>query len=618
MLAKHKAYLLYRNILTFRTRAGSTIVNTFDELNRLKTKTPQSEPTVTYVYDLAGRLLSASKPVVSGDPGTGTFSLDYDSAGRFYLEEYPDSKTVEHVLDENGNATRTTYPDGSWYIDRVFDELNRLTDIKLNGTTSSALEFQYDALSRRTKTVYENGCVTDFDFEIDNDLNSLVQTFVGSSVEFTLGYDNINRITSQLVSDSQFMWHPATGGTVSYGSANNLNQYPTVGAASYTYNNNGCLTSNGIWTYGYSVEDNLTSATKTGLTASFSYDSRMRQVQKQVGSVKTIYYYSGLQRLADYDGSGTLQDRYVYGAGLDDVLIKVSSGGTKTYYHKNWQGSIVALTNSSGAVTNRYQYSPFGESGSMSGTTHGFTGQRWDDETGLYFYKNRHYAPSIGRFLEPDPIGFGDGLNTYAYVGNDPLNMIDPLGLAGTPSPGGSSGSGGLPFDPTQRDKKWVDPTKPGPNGEPPREGASPDPLVDSILIQPFVGLGKGILGVFARRAFWAEEAGASFPSSWWNAIKDSATQAEKNGFTKAGRAWQKHSNRPGGHYSPKSNDPTEANKLGKEMVDYIINHDEAIIVPKGTDYEIWAPFGQGWLRGIRVDAEGNFGTFLTPTVTPW
>ena len=520
-----------------------------------------------------------------------------------------------------GNATKTTYPDGSWYLERVFDKLNRLTDIKLNGATSSALEFQYDSLSRQTKIVYENGCETDLAYQLDDDLNSLIQTFVGSSVTFTLGYDNINRITSQQVSDSQFMWHPASAGTVSYGTPNDLNQYPSVGGASYSYNNNGCLTSDGTWTYGYSVEDKLVSATKTGVSASFVYDPRMRQVQKQVGSSKTRYYYSGLQRLADYDGSGNLLDRYVYGAGLDDVLIKVASGGTKTYYHQNWQGSVIALTNSSGAVTNRYQYSPFGESGSMSGTTHGFTGQRWDDETGLYHYKNRHYAPSIGRFLEADPIGFGDGLNMYAYVSNDPLNMIDPLGLAGTPAPSGipvGGGGGGLPYDPTQRDPRWADPTKPGPNGEPPREGASPDPLVDSIIIQPFVGFGKSLFSIFTKRSFWLGEAGSSFPNSWWNGIKDTATKADKSGFTKAGRSWQKHSNRPGDFYTPAANNPAEANRLGKEMIDYIINHDEVIVVPRGTDFEIWAPFGKGWLRGFKVNSAGEFSHFLTPTVTPW
>ncbi|MGD9684398.1 MAG: RHS repeat-associated core domain-containing protein [Candidatus Obscuribacterales bacterium] len=77
-----------------------------------------------------------------------------------------------------------------------------------------------------------------------------------------------------------------------------------------------------------------------------------------------------------------------------------------------------------------FAYSPWGESGSMSGTTFGFTGQRYDAETGLYFYKNRHYSPVIGRFLQPDPIGYGDGLNMYQYGYNNPNSFTDPLGLA--------------------------------------------------------------------------------------------------------------------------------------------------------------------------------------------
>jgi len=92
-------------------------------------------------------------------------------------------------------------------------------------------------------------------------------------------------------------------------------------------------------------------------------------------------------------------------------------------------GSIIALADDNGAVTNRYKYSPWGESGSMSGTTFGFTGQRFDAETGLYYYKRRYYSPALGRFLQPDPIGNSAGLNIYRYVENDPLNFADPLGL---------------------------------------------------------------------------------------------------------------------------------------------------------------------------------------------
>jgi RHS repeat-associated protein len=80
-------------------------------------------------------------------------------------------------------------------------------------------------------------------------------------------------------------------------------------------------------------------------------------------------------------------------------------------------------------VVNRYTYGPFGESAVLAGTTHGYTGQRYDSETGLYYYKMRHYSPKTGRFLQPDPIGMAGGMNLYAYCSNAPLTASDSTGL---------------------------------------------------------------------------------------------------------------------------------------------------------------------------------------------
>ncbi|MDQ5933429.1 MAG: hypothetical protein QG574_727 [Cyanobacteriota bacterium erpe_2018_sw_21hr_WHONDRS-SW48-000092_B_bin.40] len=426
---QNSSYDANGNVLTYVTRSGSTIVNTFDVLNRLSTKAPSGQPTVTSAYDLAGRLTQISKPVVAGDPSSGAIQLFYDTAGRFFKEQYPDSKTVTHVLDANGNITKTTYPDG-YFVDRAYDQLNRLSTIKLNGSGTSAATFSYNQLSQRTGITFSNGTSVVYTPQLNEDLSGITHNFVGSNVAFTYGFNDVNEPLSMTVSDSTYMWHPAAAGTVTYGTADNVNKYPTVGGVSYSYNTNMCLTGDGTWTFGYDTENHLLTASKTGTSASFVYDPMHRQSQKTVGSTKTRYVYSGWQRIADYDGtSGTLQRRYVYGTGLDEPLIIVT-GTTPTFLHHDKMGSIIAVSNNSGAVANKNKFSPFGEITTLGGTTIGFTGQRYDSELGLYYFKHRYYSPKLGRFLQPDPIGYtGRDFNLYTYVDNSPQKYTDPMGL---------------------------------------------------------------------------------------------------------------------------------------------------------------------------------------------
>ncbi|MDP3506512.1 MAG: RHS repeat-associated core domain-containing protein [Candidatus Melainabacteria bacterium] len=418
------------NLLSAATRSGSAITMTYDALNRLSTKAPAGQGTVAYVYDLANRLLSVSKPTVAGDPSTGTFQRSYDTAGRFNQEQYPDGKTVTHILDSNGNRTRTTWPDG-YYVTRAFDQLNRLTDVFLNGSGSSSLTYAYDQLSRRSSVAMGNGASTSYAFSLNNDLAALNQNFVGSSNSYSFSFNNVHQLVGVGMSDNTFVWHPSAAGTVSYGTADNVNKYPTVGAASLTYDGNKNLTSDGTWTYSFDTENHLLTAAAGAVSASYVYDPSGRQAQKTVGANKTRFIYDGLDLIATYDGAGVLQNRYVHGPGMDEPAIQVTAAGVLSFFHRDSQGSIVALTDNSGAVTNKYTYSPFGESAALSGTIFGYTGQRYDSETGLYYYKARYFSPTLGRFLQTDPIGYAGGdLNLYAYVGNDPMNFRDPLGLS--------------------------------------------------------------------------------------------------------------------------------------------------------------------------------------------
>jgi len=146
--------------------------------------------------------------------------------------------------------------------------------------------------------------------------------------------------------------------------------------------------------------------------------------------VVTQYLLDGSQEIAEYDGTGTLLRRYVFGPGIDEPVATIAAAGTKSYNHQDALGSVIALSDgTTGAVGDKYTYSAYGESPSLAGNAFRYTGRRVDAETGLYYYRARYYSPRLGRFLQPDPIGYQGGLNLYAYVGGDPLNLTDPSGL---------------------------------------------------------------------------------------------------------------------------------------------------------------------------------------------
>jgi len=94
-----------------------------------------------------------------------------------------------------------------------------------------------------------------------------------------------------------------------------------------------------------------------------------------------------------------------------------------------WSGGMPGSFGSS--TTSSYIYSIYANytSTGLIGNPYMFTGRRFDIETGLYYYRARYYNPHIGRFMQTDPIGYGDGINWYVFCGNNPIGRVDPYGL---------------------------------------------------------------------------------------------------------------------------------------------------------------------------------------------
>jgi RHS repeat-associated protein len=334
--------------------------------------------------------------------------------------------TRSSQYDAAGRRTRLTWHDG-FYVTYDHNILGEITAVKEGGATTLA-SYGYDDLGRRTSLTRGNGAVTSYGYDGVSRLASLTQDAAGSihDLSLTFGYNPAGQIVSNTRSNDAYAYDALTNQTRT-DTHNGLNQIAATGAAAIAHDVRGNITSDGAGrTISYSVQNWM--AFVNGMELGYHILGELGYLQ--ASNTIIDYDFATGQAIDERENGGPLRRRYVPGAGVDEPVVWYEGSGTsdRRYLHADERGSVIAVSDGTGAVTAINRYDEYGTPASNNVGRFQYTGQMWLPEAGLYYYKARMYDPKL-RFMQPDPIGYGDGLNRYAYVSGDPVNLTDPLGL---------------------------------------------------------------------------------------------------------------------------------------------------------------------------------------------
>ena len=485
VLASHSYDALNRLITTLYSKSGSTsrtFSYTYDQtgagfangIGRL-TSTSFPEGATQYTYDPQGRLTSSVQRVnaatgANSAQRTHTVAYTYDAAGNVATLTYPSGRVLVAsytngqlsglALKANATAAAVNLitniqwePFGaakSWLWqtgastqahDRTYDSSGRLVRYRLGNVIR---DIAYDAADRIT-------AYTHYDATTGAANPSLNQGF---------GYDELGRVTGITTASTNWtIGYDASGNRTSVTQGASTRAYTTASASNrltalsnpvlgFTHDATGNTTAGGTaavtYSSTYSLDNRLAAMTAGGVTTTYAYDTQGQRVRKYAssGSASTVIFVYDQQGhlLGEYDSTGVAVREYVW-LGDEPVAVFTPNGTSPPniyYVHSDHLGAPRVVLDKSNNLRWRWMAEPFATTApetnpqSLGAFTFNLRlpGQFADAETGLFYNYQRDYDPSIGRYVQSDPIGLAGGINTYAYVGGNPVSYVDPEGKA--------------------------------------------------------------------------------------------------------------------------------------------------------------------------------------------